>query len=104
MRRGSYWSSATAERPRTRSRGRGTGMIREFAGKVAIVSGAAGGIGSVILRRFAEAGARAVIADLDEERAAGVVRQLIARDHEVRFVRTDVRDSAQVDAMVRTAV
>ena len=79
-------------------------MTREFAGKVAIVSGAAGGIGSVILRRFAEAGARAVIADLDEERAAAAARQLTAQDQEVRFVRTDVRDSAQVDAMVRTAV
>jgi NAD(P)-dependent dehydrogenase (short-subunit alcohol dehydrogenase family) len=78
--------------------GRGIGMTREFAGKVAIVSGAAGGISSVILRRFAEAGARAVIADLDEERAAAAVQQLTAQDHEVRFVRTDVRDSAQVDA------
>jgi NAD(P)-dependent dehydrogenase (short-subunit alcohol dehydrogenase family) len=78
-------------------------MTGTFAGKVAIVSGAAGGISSVILRRFAEGGARVVIADLDEERAAAAVRQLTAQDREVRFVRTDVRDSAQVDAMVQTA-
>jgi len=79
-------------------------MTGEFAGKVAIVSGAAGGISNVILRRLAEAGARAVIADLDEERAVAAVRQLTAQDREVRFVRTDVRDSAQVDAMVATTV
>ena len=79
-------------------------MTGAFAGKVAIVSGAAGGISNVILRRFAEGGARGVIADLDEERGAAAARQLAAQDREVRFIRTDVRDSAQVDAMVQTAV
>ena len=39
----------------------------DFGGKVAIVTGAAGGIGRVILRRFAEAGARVVLADVDVE-------------------------------------
>jgi NAD(P)-dependent dehydrogenase (short-subunit alcohol dehydrogenase family) len=79
-------------------------MSLEFAGKVVIVSGAAGGICGVILRRFVEAGARAIIADLDEERAVATVRQFTQQDHGVQFVRTDVRDSTQVNATVRTAV
>jgi len=44
-------------------------MARDFARKVVIVSGAAQGISSVILRRFAEEGARGIIADVDEEQA-----------------------------------
>lgn len=76
----------------------------EFSGKVVIVSGAAQGISSVILRRFVEAGARGVIADIDEERAATRLRDLAGRGGDVRFIRTDVRDSAEVNAMVdRTA-
>lgn len=75
-------------------------MATEFSGKVVIVSGAAQGISSVILRRFAQDGARAVVADIDEERAEAGVQDLSARGLDVRFIRTDVRDSTQVNAMV----
>ncbi|HXX38280.1 MAG TPA: SDR family NAD(P)-dependent oxidoreductase [bacterium] len=75
-------------------------MTTEFSGKVVIVSGAAQGISSVILRRFAQDGARAVVADIDEERAEAGVQDLSARGLDVRFIRTDVRDSTQVNAMV----
>src|SRR5579875_276219 len=71
-------------------------MDATFAGKVAIVSGAAQGISSVILRRLVEEGARAVIADIDEARAQARVRELAGRGCDVRFVRTDVRRSAEV--------
>ena len=76
----------------------------ELVGKVAIVSGAASGISRVILGRLAEAGARAVIADVDGARGPGVAQELTERGRDVRFVRTDVRHSAQVDAMVRWTV
>ncbi|HLW59160.1 MAG TPA: SDR family NAD(P)-dependent oxidoreductase [bacterium] len=79
-------------------------MTGEFAGKVVIVSGGAQGVSSVILRRFAQAGARAVIADIDDERAAAGMRELTAQGCDVRFVHTDVRDSAQVNAMVDRVV
>ncbi len=79
-------------------------MDATFAGKVAIVSGAAQGISSVILRRLVEEGARAVIADIDEARAQARVRELAGRGCDVRFVRTDVRRSAEVDAMVERTV
>jgi len=79
-------------------------MTGELSGKVAIVSGAAQGVCSVILRRLAQDGARAVIADIDAERAEAGVRDLTAQGCDVRFIHTDVRDSAQVNAMVDRVV
>jgi NAD(P)-dependent dehydrogenase (short-subunit alcohol dehydrogenase family) len=76
----------------------------EFAGKVAIVSGAASGISRVIAERLGEAGARTVIADVDQARGATAACELTARGQTALFVPTDVRDSAQVDAMVDRAV
>jgi NAD(P)-dependent dehydrogenase (short-subunit alcohol dehydrogenase family) len=76
----------------------------DFGGKVAIVTGGAGGIGRVILRRFAEAGARVVLVDLDGEHAGVVTADLAAQGREALFVQTDVRHSAEVDRMVERAV
>lgn len=83
---------------------KGASEVEEFAGKVAIVTGAASGIGRVILTRFVQAGARAVLADTDAEWGERVARELRDQGHEALYVRTDVRDSAQVDAMVAEAV
>ena len=79
-------------------------MAGEFAGKVAIVTGAASGISRVILRRFAEAGAQTVLVDLDADWGQSVAAELTAAGHEVLFVPTDVRESPQVNAMVERAV
>lgn len=76
----------------------------EFDGKVAIVSGAASGISRVIAERLAEGGARAVIADVDRPRGEAAARELTARSRPALFVPTDIRKSAEVDAMVRRAV
>ena len=79
-------------------------MTDGFGGRVAIVTGAAGGIGSVILRRFAEAGAGVGIADVDAERGAAIATEVASRGGDVLFVRTDVRDGVQVDALVERTV
>jgi NAD(P)-dependent dehydrogenase (short-subunit alcohol dehydrogenase family) len=79
-------------------------MARDLASKVVIVSGAAQGISSVILRRFVEEGAQGVIADVDEEQAEARVNELAELGYDVCFIRTDVRDSAQVNAMVNRVV
>lgn len=50
----------------------------EIDGKVAIVTGAAGGIGAALAQRLLEAGARVVVTDLDEARTAAVAERLEA--------------------------
>jgi NAD(P)-dependent dehydrogenase (short-subunit alcohol dehydrogenase family) len=72
----------------------------EFDGKVALVTGAASGIGRARARLFAEAGAKVVVADIDlagaEETAALVGRA----GGEALAVEVDVADAASVIAMV----
>ncbi|HEX5166417.1 MAG TPA: SDR family NAD(P)-dependent oxidoreductase [Thermomicrobiales bacterium] len=76
----------------------------DFTGKVAIVSGAASGICRVILTRLAEAGAKAVIADLDDEWGTSTAHDLAGRGLDVIFSATDVRDSSQVNRTIEAAV
>lgn len=76
-------------------------------GKVALITGAASGIGRAIARRFAAEGASIVIADLSESVREGgePTRALIeAAGHPVRFVATDVSDEAQAQAAIDAAV
>jgi NAD(P)-dependent dehydrogenase (short-subunit alcohol dehydrogenase family) len=67
--------------------------------KVAIVTGAARGIGFAIVRRFLRDGARVVIADIDENAGSQAVEKLGA-EGPVRFVRTDVGDALSVANLV----
>lgn len=64
--------------------------------KVAVITGAAGGIGSATARRFAQAGATVVLADLADASA-------LAKETDGPFVRTDVSDEAQVKALMEAA-
>ncbi|MCB1260820.1 MAG: SDR family oxidoreductase [Acidimicrobiales bacterium] len=76
----------------------------ELDGKVAIVTGAAAGIGRATALRLAAEGARLGVADLDEERGAALVAEVEAAGSEAVFVRTDVSDEAQVDELVARTV
>jgi NAD(P)-dependent dehydrogenase (short-subunit alcohol dehydrogenase family) len=72
-------------------------LVNSLAGKVAIVTGGASGIGAATARLFAAAGAKLVIGDLQD---AGAIAKEVAG----LFVATDVRDSEAVRALVERAV
>jgi meso-butanediol dehydrogenase / (S,S)-butanediol dehydrogenase / diacetyl reductase len=72
-------------------------------GKVAIVTGAGGGIGRAMVVRLAQEGAQVVAADVDEERVGETAEQ--AREHgDVAHRRVDVSEAEQVRELVKTAV
>jgi NAD(P)-dependent dehydrogenase (short-subunit alcohol dehydrogenase family) len=65
-----------------------------LAGKTALVTGAASGIGKAHVEVFARAGARIVAADIQEDKGRAVVAAVNAAGGEARFVRLDVTSAA----------
>ena len=78
--------------------------MAEFDGKVALVTGAASGIGRASARLFAEAGAKVVVADIDAAGAADTAAQIGDAGGDAIAVEVDVADAASVQAMVATTV
>jgi NAD(P)-dependent dehydrogenase (short-subunit alcohol dehydrogenase family) len=72
--------------------------------KVALITGAAGGIGRVAAELFAAEGARVVIADIVESDGKEAVDTIREAGGDAAFVAADVSDTAQVEAMVRFAL
>ena len=79
-------------------------MGDQFAGKCAIVTGAASGICRVILQSFVRQGCSGVIADVNEEWGQQVAQGLRAEGGAVTFVKTDVTDSAAVERLFEETV
>jgi NAD(P)-dependent dehydrogenase (short-subunit alcohol dehydrogenase family) len=73
----------------------------ELGDKVAVITGGASGIGACSARRFVEAGARVVIADMQEERGRELARAL---GDAAEFVRVEVSHEADVAASVARAL
>jgi NAD(P)-dependent dehydrogenase (short-subunit alcohol dehydrogenase family) len=78
--------------------------MEQLVGKVALVTGGSGGIGSATLRRFVAEGAAVVCADVDEERGAKLVEELSSGGGRAAFQRCDVSHLADVEAAVELAV
>lgn len=75
-----------------------------LTGKVALITGAGGGIGQGVARRFAREGASVVIAEIDSASGARVARELEELGGQSLFIRTDVMDKSSVCAAIEAAV
>ena len=73
--------------------------MRDLKGKVAVVTGAASGIGRAMADRFAREGMKIVLADVEEKPLLAAREALAGRGVEVIAVITDVSKAAAVDAL-----
>src|SRR6266511_4477034 len=78
--------------------------IYDFKGQVALVTGAAKGMGLATARMFAQSGASVVLADIDGDLAAKEAERIVLEGGTAIGIACDVADEAQVAAMVDRAV
>jgi NAD(P)-dependent dehydrogenase (short-subunit alcohol dehydrogenase family) len=81
-----------------------SGPTYDFAGQVALVTGAASGMGLATARAFAAAGASVVLADIDEDALRAATDKLTAAGHQALAVACDVSDEDQVAGVVDRTV
>ncbi len=79
-------------------------MNRVLEGKVAIVTGAAMGMGEATAKLFAASGAKVVVADFNEAKGRAVVEAITQSGGIAHFVKVDISKSDQVAAMVKETV
>lgn len=78
-------------------------MAGQLEGRVAIITGAARGIGRAIATRFAQEGAQVVIDDVDDATGEATAAALAAEGGRVRYVHADIARAEEVTALVRAA-
>ena len=79
-------------------------MNISFEGKVALVTGAASGLGLATAKAFAESGASVALADWNASAVVAAVEKLATQGHKAIAIRCDVADDTQVEAMVTQTV
>ncbi|HSJ06806.1 MAG TPA: SDR family oxidoreductase [Longimicrobiales bacterium] len=78
--------------------------MAEMKGSVAIVTGAASGIGRATALFYAREGARVIVSDVADDGGAETVELIGSKGGDAHFVRTDVTEPAACEALVRRAV
>jgi NAD(P)-dependent dehydrogenase (short-subunit alcohol dehydrogenase family) len=78
--------------------------MHNFDGKVALVTGAAAGIGRASALAFARLGAKVVVADIQTTGGEETVAQIKSAGGEAAFIRADVSQAKEVEALVRQTV
>lgn len=75
-----------------------------FQNKVVIVTGAAQGIGKEVATQYAKSGAKVVLADLNEQLGEAINDDLKEQGYNTTFVKTDVRQEADIINLMKTTV
>jgi len=78
--------------------------VKRLAGKIAIVTGSSGGIGKAIALKFAEEGARVVVAARRQHLCEQTVKQIREKGGEAMAIPTDVTDESQVERLITETV
>jgi NAD(P)-dependent dehydrogenase (short-subunit alcohol dehydrogenase family) len=76
----------------------------DFKGKVAIVTGSASGLGEATVRGFAKAGAKVVVADLNEEKGNAVRKSIQDSGGEAIFVKVDISSQESADNLFKATL
>jgi len=78
--------------------------MRQLDNKVAVITGAAGGIGAATARLLAERGAHLTLADLDADAADALARQIDPTGHTAIGLYVNLADEAAIETMIRSAL
>jgi NAD(P)-dependent dehydrogenase (short-subunit alcohol dehydrogenase family) len=79
-------------------------MPGTLEGKVALVTGAASGIGRATALTFAREGAKLIIADMNEDGGQQTIHMMTENGGEAMFVQVDVTSASQIEAMISKTV